>query len=285
MIFVGGREATPAIVVFDHMVLSGPTAVERSAAFWHSGAESWQPLLDLQWTDLPIREPWRLIPHGSFRILVDDTGEVEALHGEGEQGAFYLSAVGRLGGWSPDEPPHYQLHLGEWNLAGDSVAGLLVDIQPSARAAHAAPEPVPTELFLTDGAQFHLIASLPAGAPPSAPGELWLQRGERTETMEGVLLAKDTLPDVVAWRIDARSGELQGEIQGLGAPLELGRGELPSHGAALGDNGADGSAGPEGDGGLNSRARESATLQTVRGWIQIRGERKTIFGVLRRAPA
>lgn len=289
MIFVGGREAAPAIVAFDHLALAGPTAVERRVGFWHTTGEGWNQLLGVDWSDDPIREPWRLIPHGPFRFLVGDAGEVEALIGRGEAEGFQLAPVGRIGEWSPDEPPQFRIHRGEWALGKDTIGGLLVDILPGIETGGGAT--ALSELVLTDGAEFYLVARLPA----AHPGELWLQRGERSETMAGVELARAAVTDSTAsaaWRIGASHGEIVGELQPAGALLELrydrgAGGEPPTTGTMAGTRAPAPSGGRATDGvsAPGSSMPDPASLQKVRGWIEIRGDRRPVFGVMRRAPA
>lgn len=248
--FVGGAEATPTIILFDHSVLAGATEEERNAGLWRATETGWQSLLDLRWSGTPIREPWRLVPHGPLRIMVDDAGEVEALQGRGLTDDFLLARVANLGEWSRDDPALYRIDLGEWRLGADSIPGLLIDVHPGTNGIDSGQ--ASTELVLTDGAEFRLIATMPAPTEASESGELWLQLNERQETMAGVLVGRDTLPDTETWRIYIRSGELHGEFLLLGAPLLL-------------------------DGG--------AAIQALRGWIEVRGERRAIFGAMRRVAA
>lgn len=250
MIFIGGAESAPTIVVFDHSVQAGAAEEERSAGLWRSAEGGWQSLLDLRWSNAPIREPWRLVPYGPFRIMVDDAGEVEALRGRGAAGDFMLARIGALGEWNRDDPILYRIDLGEWSFGPDSIAGLLVDIHPGTSPAESAA--APAELILTDGAEFRLVATADALTETAPPGELWLQRGGRTEILGPMTVARDTLPDSAGWRIDARDGELQGELLPQGAPLMLG--------------------GPE-----------RTALLALRGWIEFRGERLEVFGIMRRA--
>lgn len=290
MIFVGGREAAPAIVIFDHLALAGPTAVERRVGFWRTTAEGWSPLLDLKWSDEPIREPWRLVPHGAFRFLVDDAGEVEALIGRGELDPFQLMASGRIGEWSPDEPPQFRINRGAWAIGKDTIAGLLVDIQPGVASGEGATGL--SELVLTNGAEFHLVARLPM----TNPGELWLQRGERMETMAGVELARAAESDTSAptvWHIGAAHGEIMGELQPAGAALELRYEPVAGGTPATTPGTPEGTRArtPNGGGALDSVALPAnqppspANLQIVKGWIEVRGDRRQVFGIMRRAPA
>lgn len=286
MIFVGGRVADPAIVVFDHLALAGPTAVERRAGFWRATGEDWEPLLDLKWADDPIREPWRLVPHGPFRFLVDDAGEVEALLIRGDTKRFRLAPLGRIGTWNPDDLPFVRFQLGELVIDADSSTGLLVDLQPG--AATEENDSALSELVLTDGADLHLVVR----SPDDRTGELWLQRAERSETMTGIVLTPTDSAGIESWRIDSMLSEIAGQLNPAGSPLEL-RYETNLGGLVAAAEDAETDSRTPG----TFRAADSATLpaaestpgpaliQVVRGWIEVRGERRTVFGVMRRAPA
>lgn len=285
MIFVGGREAAPTIVAFDHVALAGPTAVARRAGFWRSKGEEWESLLDLRWADAPIREPWRLLPHGPFRFLVDDAGEVEALVIRGDSARFRLAALRRMGSWNPDDLPFVRFLYGELVMGADSITGLLVDLQPGADGEDHGT--AASELVLTDGSQLHLVVN----APADRPGELWLQRGERSETMTGITFAPADSAAPGAWRLDSTLDEIAGELTPVGAPLEL-RYETALEGAAsVVVESEPGSRAPGAFRAGDSAARAAAPmprpalLQVVRGWVEVRGERHTVFGVMRRAPA
>jgi hypothetical protein len=284
MVFVGGGEAAPAIVVFEHSALAGPAAVERNAGIWRKLGDDWTPLLDLRWIDLPIREPWRLVPHGPFRIMVNDAGEVEAIRGRGEAGGFLLTRLGHFGEWSQDDPPLYRINHGEWSQGSDTIAGLLVDIHPGASPADAPASPALMELVLTDGAEFHFVASVPAGTPSATAGGIWLQRGERLETMEGVLAIRDTIPGELSWRIEARGGELYGELRPTGAPLALSDDGTTTLRPATNTRQALSTKASGIDGGEGSRPAESVMVRAVAGWIEVRGDRRPVFGIFRRAP-
>lgn len=274
MLFVGGRRAEPTIVVFDHGVLASATAAERTAGLWLLAGDNWRPLMDLTWSDQPIRDPWRPVPHGSFRIMVDDAGEIYALRARTDSGTVRLATLNPIVEWVPDEPRRFSVMTAEWSLEADTVTGFVVDIlpgpgspRPAATPGMAAEngqtsalvsdQPERVELVLTDGGEFRLVANIPA----SVPGQLWVQRGERIESLDRVEFIRDSFPDEEGWRIDARGGELHGEFRPLGERLDL-RGSV----------------------GTAPGPREKAEFQAIRGWIETRGDRRSVVGIMRRAP-
>jgi len=281
MVFVGGREAAPVVVAFDHLALAAPTAVARRAGLWRSNGDGWNEILDLGWTDEPIREPWRLIPHGPFRFLVDDAGEIEALTIRGAE-RFRLAPLGRIGTGSPDDLPYVRFLYGELVTGADSITGLLVDLQPATEGEDNGA--ASSELVLTDGTQFHLVVSTPV----DRTGELWLQRAERAETMTGIVVARDDSAGADIWRLDSTLEEIKGELKVAGAPLELRYDDAVSGLIAVADSVRASSPARAAD-SVAAKAADAiprpALLQVVRGWVEVRGERRNVFGVMRRAPA
>jgi hypothetical protein len=256
-LFLSGREAAPGAVVLNFETLSAPLAIKRQAGAWRARDGKWEGLLDLAWSEEPIREPWRLVPHGPLRLIADERGEVEALLSRAEKGAFRLAPALLLGEWSLDDAAQYRVRRAELRLgSGQPLAGVLFDAQSGAPGARGTGPS--TELFLTDGGELHLILN----APDSASGQLWIRDGERAEVREGVALARDSTRANGPIRIEAAGGGLKGEFTLPGEVLALPRPR------AAGEEDA-----------------SPGALHLVRGWIELGGKRRTLFGVLRRGAA
>lgn len=279
MIFVGGTDSTPAIIAFEHLVLANPAAVERRAAFWRATGEGWEPLLDQRWSDEPIREPWRLIPQGPFRFRVDDAGDLEALIIRDGEERLELSPLGRLGLWSPEESPFFRIQLGELKVGADSTTGVLLDLQPGAENEESGASVM--ELVLTDGTAIDLVARSTDGRP----ADLWLRRHGRSETMAGIEIARTDSAGVERWDLISPLGEVIGRLEAVGAPLELRYDEFVEEVQSHRPQTRMGARGPGEDAMAVKEMPTSTTLQMVRGSIDLRGDRGSVFGVMRRRPA
>src|SRR5690606_18052004 len=128
-------------------------------------------LLDTVWRMPPIREPWRPMPHGSLRILVDRDGEVEALVAGTGVDEVRLLPGRPLDNWvSPDAELVYS--RAELRVAGIAYEGALLDTRFGARQGRP-PLPAdathPAQLFVTDGAGA-VFALLSEAAPHGTQG-------------------------------------------------------------------------------------------------------------------
>ena len=136
------------------------------------------------------------------------------------------------------------------------------DTTPSGQAAPAAPAASPDtasatydEVYVTDGEELHVVVT---GAP--AAGELlWVVAGPEERIVEGVRLEGGATRGSRAratWRITAPDVALRGELRAVGSPLELESGDAVTP--------------------------APVALFVVRGWVELRGVRRPVYGLLRR---
>jgi len=250
-LFLAGREAEPVAVVLDFATLDQAAAERRSASAWRARGDRWEPIFELDWAGEPVREPWRLLPHGPFRVLVDEGGEIESLRSRGVDPAFRLEPMEVVGAWARGDVASYRLLRATVELGGERHEGLLVD----GRIAGAPPgSAAPGEAVVTDGDALRLILPTDTVGPAIA----WNGSGDPAGAWDAVSLVVDSVTTGSAptgWRIEEPAGELRGELRPAGAALPL----TPLGGAAW----------------------SPSELLVVRGWIELRGERRPVFGVLR----
>lgn len=238
-VFVSGSADAPRAAVFDFVTLLASDSVHRSARVWVGDPAGWTRLHDSEWSDAPMREPWRLVPHGPLRLVVDDAGEVDALLLRTNE-QLSLTTMPPRGEWSPTEALSFRVRQAGLDIGGEALAGVVLDVHAGVEGAMAE---VPGRLFMTDGSGLLLVVA-ETGASPA-----WLRDGAREETFDSVTVAP-LEGGVVGWRIAAPSGGLAGEVVVVGTPL---------------------AATDRGEG-----------IGLVRGWIEVRGERRDVFGVARR---
>ena len=240
LVFVSGSAEAPRAAVFDFAILLASDSIYRTARVWLGQPEGWTRLFDSEWSDAPMREPWRLVPHGPLRLVVDDAGEIDALLLRTDS-LLRLSTMPPRGEWSPTEALRFRVRQAGLDIGGEALAGVLLDVHAGAEGAM---EGAPGKLFVTDGSGLLLVVSDADGSPA------WLRSGAREETFDSVSVAPLDSVGADGWRIDAPGGGLSGEIVIVGTPL-----------------GATGT---------------SSGIGLVRGWLEVRGERRDIFGVARR---
>ncbi|HEX7051588.1 MAG TPA: hypothetical protein VF188_15380 [Longimicrobiales bacterium] len=253
LVFVSDSARPPVAAVFHFTAAGGADSVPRTARAWLERDSAWTPVLGMTWTGAPMREPWRLVPHGSLRLVVGDGDELEALVYRAPDG-FRLRPSPIIADWSPTATARFRLREAEFLLPGDRFAGMLLDIQtltvePDSGALN--------EAFLTDGNELHLVIATPEASAESSPAvRAWLRLRGGEETWDAVSLARDSAR--AAWRLTEPGRSLSGMFHTLGRELVLA---------------------PEPTAPQDSAA---VRIHVVTGWVELRGERHDVIGVVRR---
>lgn len=300
LLFLAGTDTLLAAVLDFSAVVD--SVVSRSARVWLGREGVWESFLEATWQAERMRDPWRLVPHGSLRLVVGDGDEVEALlYRQGERGWRLVLGSTRVE-WSPAGGTQVRLRRAELGLGSESVSGTLLDVQAArelaavklddatvadpmvgAGAAHAgttitAAGPAPT----SDGATATAAGAAATTAAdedafligrddlhlmltssPDADESAWLHRPDREQTIEGARLEwLQTEPFQAARRNVPVAWRIV-------TPLGALTGELRSIGHELMVLAED-------------AARPGVRgLYAVRGWIRVDGERHEVSGVVR----
>lgn len=297
LVFLGPGETLPTAAIFDFAALSDSAGLRRGIrARLLDGAE-WVPLMDAGWDMEPMREPWRLVPHGALKVVVGEAGELDALLYRGDA-EVRLEPGSTIAEYSPDAGTQLVLRQGRLRLGGEPIPGILLDAQlaraVSPRPAPAAPldtaapadgadsvdstapddagadaaadsmsgDPAPAprpgaEAILVDNSGYYVVFAA------SAEGDMaWLHYGGRDDVRRGA-------------RLEATEWEMFEEA-GLRVPT-----------AWRIFSAAEGLAGE-----LRSEAADRATLDSgsepgvmgyviVTGYIEDRGVRRNVYGLIR----
>jgi len=272
IIFLGPGQRLPSAAVVDFVALSDSVGVRRGVRARLADGADWTRLMDEGWEMDRMRDPWRLVPHGPLRLVVGDGGELNALVFR-RDAEVRLESGGALAGYSPD--PGTQLVLRDARLAigPELVHGILLDAQlgraldpttgrngsdladedTDGRATPAAQRGA--EALLIDAAGYYLILAA------SAAGQVgWIHHDGNDDVRRGARLS------AVGWQ----PGE--GGIQIANAWQLVGPGEL------TGELVAEAVDGVEIDGPAQV---ESLGYAIVSGWIEDRGDRREVFGLVR----
>ncbi|HEY8470586.1 MAG TPA: hypothetical protein VIL18_13130 [Longimicrobiales bacterium] len=289
MLFLAGPEARPVVALFDFATLHGGAGLRRAARAWVGRTDGWDSVFAATWHAEPMRVPWLLVPHGAFRLLVGDGGEIEALVYRGDREVRLVPAP-HFASWSRGRGAQLLLRGADLVRQGTSTPGVVLDIQlgrelprtrpadrvvasgpaDTTRSAHAAlatpAAPSDTassdtasatydEVYVTDGEELHVVVT---GAP-GAGDLLWVVAGPEERIVEGVRLEGGATRGGrtrATWRIAAPDAALRGELRAVGSPLELESGD--------------------------ALTPAPVALFLVRGWIELRGVRRPVYGLLRR---
>ncbi|HEX7117613.1 MAG TPA: hypothetical protein VF212_02415 [Longimicrobiales bacterium] len=244
---------SPVAAAIEFSAVEAPGAIRRMAGAWLARDGSWTGLLEQAWEASPIREPWRLVPHGPLRLVVGEGDEIEAVIHRADSTGFRLEPSAALAEWGVGDAVQLRLRRGTLSLGRESFVGLVLDLQTGTPVA----QPDGTAVaFVTDDAGASLVVARGADGRTFA----WLHRDAETLSWESVSLAPiaaeagaaDAPP--AGWRIAASTGDLTGELRTDGEPVVM-RSPADSTGGAR-------------------------TLM-VDGWIEARGDRRDVFGLFR----
>ncbi len=268
----------PRAAEFEFAMVDDSTAEYRSARVSVIADTAWQTLVDTAWSMAPMRDPWRLVPLPSLRLIVGEDDELDALvhHGDLET---RLELHGSLGEYSPDTGTRMQLREADLVEGSASSAGVVLDIQvgrsitsSSALQALVAAggatlaAPLIARLDVAEPSQTRAEALLVGqgvmlSAGSSASGVVaWLQEGQQEDLWEGAHLVASSdvgtsTADEPDWRLVRGNGDVAGELQ-----------VVSDHATELRD-----ASGLHGSLGVN----------IVRGWIETHGERRDVVGIVR----
>lgn len=288
LVFLGPGDQLPTAALFDFTSLSDSVAVRRGVRARLLTSDTWELLMDAGWEFAPMREPWRVVPGGDLKIVVNDAGEIGAVVFNGEP-HVRLEPGALLGESSPDVGTRFVLRQASLSVSGEIIRGILLDSQlgrtvsPAAVPGPLAPDttgpeadrgeenglardragrPTPiarpgAEAFLVNNSGYYAVFA------PSAADEIgWVSHGGRDEIHHGVSLepsawaaaGEDGIEMPVQWRIGGPGTELTGEITAAAtdpSPLP-GLVDLTALGYIL-----------------------------VSGWIEDGGVRRDVFGLVR----
>ena len=279
LIFLGAGTDLPTAAVYDFVALSDSIGVRRGVRSRVVDADRWRTLVDAGWEMQPMREPWRLVPHGPLKLTVTETGDLGALiHRDSVATRLDLGAT--LAEHSPDVSTQLVLRSARLSVDDATVSGVLLDIQlgravnpqmvqrdaadttqTAADSAVAVP-PTPVarpgaEALLLNSSGYHAVLA------NVATGSLaWIRSADQDDIRSGARI------EPAAWSLDERSGaELPSAWRIVSTDNAL-RGELTTR-----------SVDPivvEGVGGPDALA-----YVLVSGWIEDRSARRDVFGLIR----
>ena len=279
LVFLGPGEQLPTAAVFDFSSLSDSTGIQRGARARVVDGSEWLRVLDAGWQMEPMRQPWRLVPHGPLRIMVNDGGEITSLEVR-QDTAVRLEPGPIIAEHAPDAGTQLVLRQGRLVLDDQPLSGILLDAQiaraiTDTTAAGAAEAGVDTlasdtaaavtptarpgaEALLLDNSGYYLVLA-DAGSGSMA----WIHSGGRDEVLRGARLVPTSGESTGAPTADAPVPEDWQLLSAAGDTL----GQLSTEATDRSD----------------LAAGDAATLgyALVSGWVEEREVRREVFGLVR----
>lgn len=282
LLFLGPGAELPSAAVFDFGSLSDSAGIRRGARARIVEGDHWVRLVDAGWEMGPMRDAWRLVPHGSLKMVVSDAGELTSLTHRSETTTLRLVLGGVFAEQSPDAGTQLVLRRATLELDGVTADGVLLDAQlgralapgPGRDPALTSPEdsastpeadttasPTPAarpgaEAVVVDGEGYSLVLATASG------GDLaWVYGGGRSDVLWGARL------EPIAWADFQEGGTQVPTAWRVLSPQERIAGELD---ARASDHVA-----------LRAEGLTALGYVLVTGWIEDRGARRDVFGLVR----
>lgn len=280
--FLGPRNGSlPTAAVFDFITLSDSIGIRRGVRARLGQGDAWRSLMDTGWEMEPMREPWRLVPHGPFTMVVGETGELSALVVR-DSPTTRLELGQTLAEHSPDVGTQLVLRTATLHRDGETAAGIVLDAQlgravnPALAVRDIAPRtdggdqggdtipasptpialPSADALLMGDQGYYAVLATASSGTLA------WVRRGGRSDVSAGARLEptawsspeEDSVQVPTAWRIFSPDGGLTGELTARATDRIV--------------------------------LRETGNLEAlayvlVTGWVEDRSTRRDVFGLVR----
>lgn len=211
-----------------------PGGVDRTARAWLARGETWEGFYDQSWQTPPTRVPGRLLPYGSFRLLVGPEDAVTSIVFEEDLRELELSLASVLMEWVDQRGESYRLMDASVYLADQQVDGLALDM---ARVRDSDESPAGDWVFLVSGDSLQVVLESPTRAEPGEEGAYrgWarldfrdLRFGSLTMDWGEVRAFQPARRDVpVAWTLTSTEGDMEGVLQVRTAQIQAGEGEGP----------------------------------------------------------
>lgn len=212
-----------------------PGGVDRQARGYFARGSTWENFYDQSWATPPSRAPWRILPHGSLRLVVGDADAVAGvIFSEGPRQLELELSGGPLMEWTGNRGQIYRLQDGAAYLSDQRVSGLVLDMT----RVHGAEEAAQGDwAFLTSGDSLQMVLENPTAAPPGTPGgsRAWARLDFRDLRWPAVTIdwadvrgfqpARQDVP--VSFTITSDADDLDGVLQVQSAQIQAGTGPGP----------------------------------------------------------
>lgn len=210
-----------------------PGGVDRTARGWLRRGTTWDAFHQERWEGPPNRAPWRLLPHGSLRLVVGEQDAIETILFEEGPRALELEFGDVLTEWTGAGGEVFRLQRSALYLSDQRIPGVVLD---ASRTRASDDPPAGDWAFLTSGDSLQVVLASPEQSPPGTPGAYrgWARLDFRdlhwpevtvewTET-SAFQPARQDVP--VSWRV-AGGDDLNGTLDVQTAQLEAGDGPGP----------------------------------------------------------
>ena len=227
LVFMDVSQDTTMFAPWDFESRAEPGGVGRTVRGWLGRGGQWALFMEDDWTAAPTRVPWRILPRGPVRLVVDTDDVVRTIiYREGLRD-LSVEVGPTVAEWRGQKGEIYRLSDGTARLSDIATDGVVLDVSTARLTGE--PEPVEWGLLIgEDGLNLLLV-------DPEGPGSYraWARRGEEElgwpdvemEWAETRSFERARRPIPVLWRFESDDGELTGEIEATSSHLKALEGE------------------------------------------------------------
>jgi hypothetical protein len=211
---------------------TGPGGVDRSARGWLARGGSWEAFLDTAWTSPESREPWKVLPHGPFRILVGEGDRLDRIYYDDGNRRLEVSLEEPVVEWTGNRGGSFHVLEGGLVLGDRRVPGRVLDVSQGIRVSEGR---LGDWLYLVSGDSVAAVIQAPLYSEEQMTYQGWARDGGeelqwpevrvRWEESRAFEPARRDVPGRLV--IETRSGSLGGELHVVAMQIQVGEGPGP----------------------------------------------------------
>lgn len=222
IVFIDTSSDTTMFVPWEFESRSEPGGVARTLRGWLGRGGQWALFMEDDWVTAPSRAPWRILPRGPARIVMDPDDALRAIFYQEGLRDLSIELGSTLVEWRGQRGEIYRLAEGSARLSESTTDGLVLDVS----TARLTEEPEPAEwglLTSDDGMQLLLV-------DPEGPGlyRAWAKIRDQDLAWPEVTVdwsetrsferARRSVP--VLWRFESEDGQLSIEFEAISSHLQ-----------------------------------------------------------------
>jgi len=211
-----------------------PGAVQREVHGFLARSGTWEEFYSESWTTPPSRAPWRILPHGSLRIVVGEGDAIDGILFQEGSRDLELDMDDVLQEWTGPRGETFRLRKGAAYLSDRRVDGLVLDV---ARGRGVEEAKSGDWAFLVSGDSLQVVLESPQLAARGTVNAYrgWarldfrnLQWPALTIDWTEVRAYQPARRDVpVAWTVSSESDDVSGVLEVTTAQVHAGAGPGP----------------------------------------------------------
>lgn len=206
--------------------------VQRSARGWLARGGSWEAFLDTAWTSPPTREPWKILPHGPFRLLVGEGDRLDRIYYEDGTRRLEVSLEEPVVEWTGNRGGSFHVLESGLVLGDRRVPGRVLDVSQGIRVSEGR---LGDWAYLLSGDSVVVVIQAPLYSEAEMAYQGWaLVGGEELQWPEVRVRWQESRAFEPARRdvpgrllIETPSGVLSGELDVVAMQIQVGEGPGP----------------------------------------------------------